>query len=196
MLSGEYNFLVDNFWLAEIIAVILLLIPLFLIFADKKLIFGYYVISIVSNLPIIFYMVFGFSYELIIAIALIITVIKDSLRSKNIILYSTKESRAVFLSLLGVLFLNLLTSLFNFSNVAFFERTFIYLVNIFILFIFNYFLINKERLQVVRYAFVIGALILVITMLIELIYGHYYLEVFRLRPAGLLLDPNVAAFAL
>ncbi|MDD4000576.1 MAG: O-antigen ligase family protein, partial [Bacilli bacterium] len=43
---------------------------------------------------------------------------------------------------------------------------------------------------------VIGALILVITMLIELIYGHYYLEVFRLRPAGLLLDPNVAAFAL
>ena len=196
MLSGEYNFLVDNLWLTQIIAVILLIIPFFLIFAEKKWIFGFYVVSIVANLPLIFVMAFGFSYELIIALATITVIVKDLIRNKNLLLLSTKESRAVILSLFGVLALNLLTSTYHFSKSAFFERAFIYLVNIFILLVFSYYLVNRERLQVIRYAFVIGALILVFTMLVELIYGHYYLGVHRLRPAGLLLDPNVAAFAL
>lgn len=196
MLSGEYNFLVDNMWLTEIISVILLIIPFFLIFADKKWIFGFYIVSIVANLPLIFVMVFGFSYELIIACAIIAVIVRDLVRNKNLLLVSTKESRGVYLSLCGVLGLNLITSLFNFSRSAFFERTFIYLVNIFILIVFNYFIINRNRLQVIRYGFVIGALILVFTMFLELIYGYYYLGYGRLRPAGLLLDPNVAAFAL
>ncbi len=196
MLSGEYKFLVDNLWLTEIIGVVLLIIPFFLIFAEKKWIFGFYVVSIVANLPLIFYMAFGFSYELIIGLAVISSIIKDLIQNKNLLLLSTKESRSLFFCLIGILLLNLLTSFLNFSRAAFFDRTFIYLVNIFILLIFNYFLINRERLQVVRHAFVIGALILIVSMIIELIYGHYYLKVFRLRPAGLLLDPNVAAFSL
>ncbi|HHX80993.1 MAG TPA: O-antigen ligase family protein [Acholeplasmataceae bacterium] len=196
MLSGEYNFLVDNLWLTQMIAVVLLIIPFFLIFADKKWIFGFYVVSIVANLPLIFVMAFGFSYELIIALATIIVICKDLLRNKNLLLLSTKESRAVIIALFGVLALNLLTSFANFSRNHFFERSFIYLVNIFVLLVFSYFLVNRERLQVIRYAFVIGALILVFTMLVELVYGYYYLGVYRLRPAGLLLDPNVAAFTL
>lgn len=196
MLSGEYNFLVDNKWLAEIIAVILLIIPFFLFFADKKWIFGFYVVSIVANLPLIFVMVFGFSYEMIIALVIIAVIIRDLIRNKNLLLLSTKESRAVFFSLCGLLALNLATSLFNFSKSAFLERSFVYLVNVFILIIFNFFLINRGRLQIIRYGFVIGALLIVLTMAIELIYGYNYLQVGRLRPAGLLLDPNVSAFAL
>lgn len=84
-------------------------------------------------------MVFGFSYEMIIALVIIAVIIRDLIRNKNLLLLSTKESRAVFFSLCGLLALNLATSLFNFSKSAFLERSFVYLVNVFILIIFNFF---------------------------------------------------------
>lgn len=54
-------------------------------------------VSIVANLPLIFVMVFGFSYEMIIALVIIAVIIRDLIRNKNLLLLSTKESRAVFL---------------------------------------------------------------------------------------------------
>lgn len=196
MLSGEYNFLVDNMWLAEIIAVLLLIIPFFLFFADKKWIFGYYVASIVANLPLIFVMVFEFPYEIIVALVAVASLIRDAARNKNFLFLYTKESRNVFLSLCGLLALNLVSSFFHFSQDAFIARAYIYLTNLFILVVFSLFLVNRNRLQVLRFGFVIGALILVVSMIVELVYGYRHLGVGRLRPGGLLLDPNVAAFAL
>ena len=37
MLSGQYDFLVENMWLAEIIAIVLLILPVFLVFMKEKL---------------------------------------------------------------------------------------------------------------------------------------------------------------
>ncbi|HHW99740.1 MAG TPA: hypothetical protein GX740_00350, partial [Acholeplasmataceae bacterium] len=54
MLSGQYDFLVENMWLAEIIAIVLLILPVFLVFMKEKWFFFYYAISIVANLPLIF----------------------------------------------------------------------------------------------------------------------------------------------
>ncbi|NLD25781.1 MAG: O-antigen ligase family protein [Acholeplasmataceae bacterium] len=196
MLSGEYNFLVDNMWLTDILGVILLILPVFLIFYDKRWIFGFYIVSIVANLPLIFMMVFGFSYELILAIAIIIIIIKDLIKNKNLLLLSTKESRAVVICLLGLMALNIITSFFQPDRSEILLRIFIYGVNLFILLVFSYYLIGRDRLKVFKRGFLIGALILVISMVIELIYGYYILERRRLRPGGLLLDPNVAAFAL
>jgi O-antigen ligase len=196
MLSGEYNFLVDNMWLTDILAVILLILPVFLVFYDKKWIFGYYIVSIVANLPLIFVMVFNFSYELILAIAVIITIIRDLIKNKNLLLLSTRESRSVFFCLLGLLALNIITSFFHPNRSEIFLRMFIYAVNLFILLVFSYFLIGRERLKIFKRSFLIGAFILVISMVIELLYGFYFLERRQLRPGGLLLDPNVAAFAL
>lgn len=196
MLTGEYNLLVDNMWLTDIIAVILLIIPFFLIFYDSKWIFTYYVISIVANLPLIFIMTFGFSYELIIGFLILVAIVKDSIRKKKFILISTKESRAIFFALLGVLVLNIITSLFNFNRFELLLRFFIYIVNLFILIVYNFYLVGRKQLEFVKRGFLIGAFLLFVSMLAELIYGHYYLGLSRLRPGGLLIDPNVAAFAL
>src|SRR5690606_6733827 len=92
MLSGQYDILVNNMWLTDIIAIILLILPLFLIFMDKKWIFTFYAISIVSNLPLIFALTFNFSYEAILSIVLIIILIKDIYRDRTLRYITTKQN--------------------------------------------------------------------------------------------------------
>lgn len=196
MLSGEYNFLVDHMWLTDIIAVVLLIIPIFLIFYDSKWIFGYYVISIVANLPLIFYMSFKFSYEAIIASMIIIALIRDLIKTKHLRYYTTKEGLQLIFFFLLILLVNIITSFLNFNKSEVINRVLTYIVNLFILFIFTYFMNSNRRVRVIRNSFIIGALILVFSMIVEMVYGYYVLEVANMRPAGLLLDPNVCAFAL
>jgi len=196
MLTGEFNILLDNMWLTDIISVVLLILPFFLVFYDKKWIFAFYVVSIVANLPLIFVMSFGFSYEFIIAFAIIISMIKELIIKKTLRYVQTKESIQFILLLILVLAVNLLTSLFNYNSFEYINRLFIYGVNLFIFFIFTYFLVNRHRLEIIKGGFIVGAIILVATMIVELIYGYKILEVHNMRPAGLLIDPNVSAFAL
>ena len=92
MLSGQYDILVDNMWLTDILAVILLLIPLFLLFMDSKWIFFFYTISIVANLPLIFNMSFNLSYEAIIGFVIVVIILKEIIREKVLRYQTTKEN--------------------------------------------------------------------------------------------------------
>ena len=85
-------------WLAEIIAVILLIIPFFL-FLRIKMDFRFYVVSIVANLPLIFVMVFGFSYEMIIALVIIAVIIRDLIRNKKPAPFYKRKPGRFFFSL-------------------------------------------------------------------------------------------------
>jgi O-antigen ligase len=183
-------------WLTDIIAVILFIIPFFLFFYDKKYIFEYYIISIVANLPLIFQMSFGFSYEAIVAFVILISIGKEVIVQKAFRFITTKETLQFCLFLAVILAVNLLTSLFHFNRDAYLERTIIYIVNLFILVVFSYFLISHTKQDAVKNGFLIGALILFASMIAELFYGYKTLNMHNLRPAGLLLDPNVCAFAL
>lgn len=196
MLSGQYDVLVDNLWLADILSVILLIIPFFLLFMNGKWIFFYYTISVVANLPLIFSLTFNFSYEAVIGLTILITIIKEIVREKRFRYLTTKENLLLILMLSVLLVLNLLTSIFHFNANEFLIRLYIYLVNMFILGVFTYYFKNTYNLRFIKNGFIIGAIILVVSMLVELVYGHYYLDVRNMRPAGLLLDPNVCAFAL
>lgn len=196
MLNGEYGILIENMWLTDILAVILLIIPFFLVFYDKKWLFGFYTVSIVANLPLIFVMSFGFSYEIIIGFFIIVLLIKDYIVHKNLKFTTIKESVYFIIIIFIIIFINLITSLFNFNFYDVANRLFIYFANLFIFFTYSYFFTNHSRLVVVKNGFVIGAVILVISMIAEMIYGYYSLNIHNLRPAGLLLDPNVCAFAL
>lgn len=196
MLSGQYDILVDNMWLTEIIAIILLIIPFFLLFMDGKWIFFFYTISIVANLPLIFSYVFSFSYEAIIGFVIIIVILKDIIKEKVLRYQTTKENLLLLLMLVIIMGINLGTAIFNFNANEFLLRLFIYIVNIFILVVYTYFFKNSLNIKFIKNAFLIGAVILIVSMIVELVYGHYILGYRNLRPAGLLLDPNVCAFAL
>lgn len=196
MLSGQYDILVDNMWLTEIIAIIFLIIPFFLLFMDGKWIFFFYTISIVANLPLIFSYVFSFSYEAIIGFVIIIVILKDIIKEKALRYQTTKENILLLLMLLIIMGINLGTAIFNFNANEFLLRLFIYIVNIFILVVYTYFFKNSLNIKFIKNAFLIGAVILIVSMIVELVYGHYILGYRNLRPAGLLLDPNVCAFAL
>ena len=188
MLSGQYDVLVDNLWLADILSVILLIIPFFLLFMNGKWIFFYYTISVVANLPLIFSLTFNFSYEAVIGLTILITIIKEIVREKRFRYLTTKENLLLILMLSVLLVLNLLTSIFHFNANEFLIRLYIYLVNMFILGVFTYYFKNTYNLRFIKNGFIIGAIILVVSMLVELVYGHYYLDVRNMRPAGLLLD--------
>lgn len=196
MLSGKYDFLANNMWLTDILSVILFIIPFFLAFYDKKYIFEYYIISIVANLPLVFQMSFGFSYEAIVVFVILISIVKEAYIQKTIRFITTKETVQFCIFLVVILAVNLLTSLFHFNRAAYFERTIIYFVNLLILVIFSYFLISHTKQDAVKNGFLIGALILFVSMIAEVFYGYKTLNMHNLRPAGLLLDPNVCAFAL
>ena len=196
MLSGQYDILVDNMWLTEIIAIILLIIPFFLLFMDGKWIFFFYTISIVANLPLIFSYVFSFSYEAIIGFVIIIVILKDIIKEKVLRYQTTKENLLLLLMLVIIMGINLGTAIFNFNANEFLLRLFIYIVNIFILVVYTYFFKNSLNIKFIKNAFLIGAVILIVSMIVELVYGHYILGYRNLRPAGFLLDPNVCAFAL
>ena len=196
MLSGQYDILVDNMWLTDILAIILLLIPIFLLFMDGKWIFFFYTISIVANLPLVFNMAFNFSYEAIIGFVIVVIIIKEIIRYKVFRYQTTKENIYLTFMLLGILGLNLLISIFHLNKDEFLLRFFIYIVNIFVLVIYTYFFSTSSNLKFIKNGFIIGAIILVFSMIVEMIYGHYYLNIRNMRPAGLLLDPNVCAFTL
>lgn len=196
MLSGQYDILVNNMWLTDIIAIILLILPLFLIFMDKKWIFTFYAISIVSNLPLIFALTFNFSYEAILSIVLIIILIKDIYRDRTLRYITTKQNLVLMLMLIIVLGVNIFTAFFHLNLNAVIVRLIIYAVNIFILLVYTYFFKDYKSIKYVINGMIIGGLILVISMIAEMIYGHYYVGIRNMRPAGLLLDPNVCAFAL
>ena len=141
-------------------------------------------------------MSFKFSYELIIALALIIKIAIDAYKEKSLLYITTRENIYLIGSLLIVVIVNLLTSLFNFNRDQFLLRVMIYAVNIFILFIFTYFAKTRDLLGVIKNAVVLGGALLAVSAVAEMVYGHYVLDVANMRPAGLLLDPNVCAFAL
>src|SRR5690554_5039107 len=126
MLSGQYDFLVDNMWLTEIIGILLLILPFFLLFMNKKWVFFYYTISIVANLPLIFSMTFNFSYELIIGVIVLVIIAKDILIKRGFRIITTKENLIMILLLILVMGLNLGFSLFNFNKLEFINRLSIY----------------------------------------------------------------------
>lgn len=196
MLSGQYDILIDNMWLTEILAIIMLILPFFLLFLDSKWIFFYYTISIVANLPLIFSMYFHFSYEAIVGLIIIIVIIKDMIKERQIRYQTTKENMVLILMLVIVLGVNLFTAIFNFNASEFLIRLFIYIVNIFILVIYTYYFRNSLNIKFIKNGFLVGAVILTASMIVEMIYGYFYLNIRNLRPAGLLLDPNVCAFTL
>lgn len=196
MLSGKYDFLIDNMHIAEILATLLLIIPVFLVFFNKRYLYSYYATSIVANLPLIFVYVFHFSYELLIGLMIVILLVKDIINQKNIRYVIAKECVGFIIMLIAIMGVNLVMSIFNFNKDAFFERIIIYIVNLFILFIYTYYFKESEKIKYINYGIMTGGVILVVSMIVELIYGHYYLGVRNMRPAGLLLDPNVCAFAL
>lgn len=196
MLSGQFDILINNMWLTDILAVVLLLIPVFLLFMESKWIFFFYTISIVANLPLIFNMTFNFSYEAIIGFVIVVVIIKEIIKDRILRYQTTKENILLILMIFITLAINLLTSIFHFNLNAFLLRVFIYIVNIFILGIYTYFFKNSSSIKFIKNAFLIGAVIIVISMIVELIYGHYFLGIRNMRPAGLLLDPNVSAFTL
>lgn len=196
MLTGEYDLLADNMTVTNILAALLLILPIIFIFLNKKWLIGLYAVSIVANLPLVFFMSFKFSYELIIALALIIKIAIDAYKEKSLLYITTRENIYLIGSLLIVVIVNLLTSLFNFNRDQFLLRVMIYAVNIFILFIFTYFAKTRDLLGVIKNAVVLGGALLAVSAVAEMVYGHYVLDVANMRPAGLLLDPNVCAFAL
>lgn len=196
MLSGEYNILIDNMRLTDIIAFILLILPFIFLFLKEKWIYGLYVVSIVANLPLIFMMKYKFSYEIIIVVVLILKTIAGVYRAKTLKYSTTKENLNMILFLFAIIFFNILISFFNFNKTEFITRFIIYLVNVFILIAFTHYLSAEKKLFEIRNAVLTGAFLLVLSMIAEMLYGYYGLGIGRLRPAGLLLDPNVAAFAL
>ena len=196
MLTGEYNLLSDHMVITNIIAAVLFVLPIAFVFLDKKWLIGLYAVSIVANLPLVFSMRFGFSYELIIALALIVKLGLTAYKEKTLLYNTTRENICLIGSLLIVVIVNLLTSFFHFNREAYVARILVYAVNFFILIIFTYFLKTKDTIESFRIAFVIGGVILVVSAIAEMIYGYYVFGVSNLRPAGLLLDPNVCAFAL
>lgn len=196
MLSGQYDFLVENMWLAEIIAIVLLILPVFLVFMKEKWFFFYYAISIVANLPLIFVMVFGFSYEAIIGFFILFVLIKDIIKRKNLRYLTTKENKAFIIIIIIIMLVNLGTAFFNFNGPAFMERLFNYIVSIFILFVYTYYFRESKKIKFIKNGILVGGVILVISMIIELIYGHFIVGLRNMRPGGLLLDPNVCGFAL
>lgn len=196
MLSGQYDFLVNNMTITNIIGIVLLVIPIFVLFFDIKWIFFYYTISIVANLPLIFFMVFNFSYEAIIALIIVIQIIRDIIRIRKFRYITTKENLVLGLLLILLLGINLITSLINLNPDEFLVRLIIYIVNVFVLVVYTYLFSDSYNLKFVKNGFIIGALILVFSMIVEMVYGHVYLNVRNMRPGGLLLDPNVCAFAL
>lgn len=196
MLSGQYDFLIENMDINNVIAIILFLIPLFLLFVNKKWIIFFYTISIIANLPLIFYYTFKFSYELILVCVIIIKLIKEIYDQKEFKYITTKNNLQLIAMLVVLIIVNIVTSFFNFSKQDLITRLIIYLTNIGILFVYTYVLKDLKILRYIKNGIIIGSVILVLSMIVELIYGHYYLGIRNMRPAGLLLDPNVAGFAL
>ncbi|MCK9536284.1 MAG: O-antigen ligase family protein [Bacilli bacterium] len=196
MLTGEYNILIDNMWLTDIISFMLLLLPIIFLCFHIKWLLGLYAVSIVANLPLIFFMSFNFSYELIITFMLGIKIIINVFKEKSIKYITTKENLYLFFSLLLIIVVNLVTSLFNLNHKEYLIRSVIYLVNIFIFFTFTYYINEPNRIEDIKNAIIVGAMILAVSMIAEMVYGYYVLEVANMRPAGLLLDPNVSAFTL
>jgi len=196
MLSGQYDFLVNHMYLTEIISCILFILPFFFFFFNKKWLYFYYAISIVANLPLIFVMVFPFSYEAIIVGLLIIQNLRDWIKHKSLRYVTTKENLFFLVSLFAILFVNIITSLFNFNKAEVINRLIIYVVNVLILFLYTFYFKESRQVKFINFGILLGGVILVISMIIELIYGYYTLGVRNMRPAGLLLDPNVCGFSL
>lgn len=195
MLTGEYNYLIDNMLIAQLLGFLLLTIPIVLLFLNIKWTIAYYVISIVSNLPLIFAIAFGMSYELIIVLLLGLKLLKEIIDKRMFHYILDRNSLIIIIALVILMIINIVTSLFNINVSAILNRLIIYIVNLFIIFIFTYFIIKKEDERFIINSMLIGAILLIISQLVELFYG-YSLGYRNLRPAGLLLDPNVLAFAL
>jgi len=196
MLTGEYNFLLDHMWLTNIIAFILLILPFICFFFNEKWLFGLYTISIIANLPIVFILRFNYSYELLIVNILLIKLLIGIYKEQSVVYSINKDSLYLLLFLLTILFFNLLTSFFNFNHLEYFTRLIQYFGNIFLFIIYTYFFNKRDKIESNINAMLMGALILVGSMVVEMIYGYYALGVRNMRPAGLLLDPNVCAFSL
>ena len=196
MLTGEYEFLIDNIFITNIIAIILLLVPLILLFFDIRWLYGLYTISIIANLPLIFFIRFNFSYEIIIGFALLLKIIINMFKKKSFKFITAQDNIFLFLSLFLIIALNLVLSLLNFNYTQYIIRLIVYFVNIFVFVVFVYYIDNLKTLNTIKSAVMIGAVILLFSMIIELIYGYYYLGMSNMRISGLLLDPNVCAFAL
>src|SRR5690554_6608407 len=115
MLTGEYEFLIDNIFITNIIAIILLLVPLILLFFDIRWLYGLYTISIIANLPLIFFIRFNFSYEIIIGFALLLKIIINMFKKKSFKFITAQDNIFLFLSLFLIIALNLVLSLLNFN---------------------------------------------------------------------------------
>ena len=132
-----------NTFFIDFINYILLILPLILLIFNRKYLYCLYVISIVSNLPLIFTNYFQFSYELYLCGFIVLAIIKELLLNRKIKLILNKETLILSIIIGILLFTHLAISLFNFNQEPFLETVIIYLSNIFLLSIFLYFIKNS-----------------------------------------------------
>lgn len=180
----------------QIINYFLLILPVLFLLFNQKYLYCLYVISIVSNLPLIFINYFSFSYELYLGILIILAIIKHLIFNREITFKFNKESLLLILFIGLILISHLGFSIINFNKREYFQTIYAYLSNLFILFIFLYFIKNSYYKNLVIKSFFIGTFILACSVVLELFYNYYRLNIIHGRYGGLIIDPNGAAFVL
>lgn len=185
-----------NTFFIDFINYILLILPLILLIFNRKYLYCLYVISIVSNLPLIFTNYFQFSYELYLCGFIVLAIIKELLLNRKIKLILNKETLILSIIIGILLFTHLAISLFNFNQEPFLETVIIYLSNIFLLSIFLYFIKNSVDKNLVIKSIVIGGVIVGISIWYELYINYYVLGYTHGRYGGLIIDPNGASLVL
>ena len=147
-------------------------------------------------MPLIFINYFSFSYELYLGILIILAIIKHLIFNREITFKFNKESLLLILFIGLILISHLGFSIINFNKREYFQTIYAYLSNLFILFIFLYFIKNSYYKNLVIKAFFIGTFILACSVVLELFYNYYRLNIIHGRYGGLIIDPNGAAFVL
>lgn len=186
----EYKHLVDLF------SSILLILPLIFLILNRKLLYSLYVISIVTNLPIIFISKFNFSYEIYLGLIVVTAIIKEWYFNREIKYLTNKPSILLVLSVALIFFINVGTSFFNFNSLEVKRISTIFVSNIFILLVFTYFIKNSHMRNIVIKSIFLGGTILAISIFLELYYNYYILNINNHRYGGLLIDQNGAALVL
>ena len=147
-------------------------------------------------MPLIFINYFSFSYELYLGILIILAIIKHLIFNREITFKFNKESLLLILFIGLILISHLGFSIINFNKREYFQTIYAYLSNLFILFIFLYFIKNSYYKNLVIKTFFIGTFILACSVVLELFYNYYRLNIIHGRYGGLIIDPNGAAFVL
>lgn len=182
--------------IVNIVTTLLLILPfLFLIF-NRRLLYGLYVVSIVANLPLMFLMKYNFSYEILLSLLVLFSIIKEWYFNRKINFKINVSTFLLIISLVVIFLINVITSLFHFNASEVKRITTIFVANIFILLIFIYFIKNSHLRNIIIKSIVLGGVILSISIFLELFYNYYILNINYHRYGGLIIDQNGAALVL